>query len=83
LEVRRVARQLHRLPSREDMIQYGKYPIRYYDDYFASWGEVCAAARHEGMVETKNGQETNGTPAVSGPQQLGLFDRGPTDAKRC
>lgn len=82
LEVRRVARQLHRLPSREDMIQYGKYPIRYYDDYFASWGEVCAAARHEGMVETKNGKEVNGIPTVSGPRQLGLFDRGPTDAKR-
>lgn len=52
LEVRRVAKELGSLPKREDMIKFGKYPISYYDEYFFSWGEVCAAARHEGMSET-------------------------------
>jgi site-specific DNA-methyltransferase (adenine-specific) len=28
-----------------------KYPIEYFDSYFVSWGEVCAAARHDGMSE--------------------------------
>ena len=53
LEVKRVAQLIDRLPSREDMIEYGKYPIRYYDEYFSSWGEVCAAARTTGMSETR------------------------------
>jgi site-specific DNA-methyltransferase (adenine-specific) len=53
LEVRRVARLIGRLPSRDDMIANGRYPIRYYDAYFTSWGEVCAAARHDGMTEEK------------------------------
>jgi site-specific DNA-methyltransferase (adenine-specific) len=53
LEVRRVARVLERLPTRGDMVRLGKYPIEYYDEYFASWGEVCAAARNNGMSETK------------------------------
>lgn len=53
LEVKRVATELGRLPSRTEMIQYGKYPIRYYDEYFVSWGEVCAAARTTGMSETR------------------------------
>jgi DNA modification methylase len=76
LEVRRVAQQLERLPTREDMIAHGQYPIFYYDEYFASWGEVCAAARHDGMSETKpNGHH----PAT---MQLGLFDKGLLDAKR-
>ena len=53
LEVKRVAQFLKRLPTREDMIAYGKYPIRYYDEYFISWGEVCAAARTTGMSEER------------------------------
>jgi hypothetical protein len=28
-----------------------KHPIDYFDNYFFSWGEVCAAARHDGMSE--------------------------------
>ncbi|MEW6093600.1 MAG: hypothetical protein AB1531_06505, partial [Chloroflexota bacterium] len=28
-----------------------QYPIEYYDSYFVSWGEVCAAARTTGMTE--------------------------------
>ena len=53
LEVRRVAELLNKLPSREEMITYGEYPIQYYDEYFSSWGEVCAAARTTGMKETQ------------------------------
>ncbi|MDX2041668.1 MAG: hypothetical protein SF097_10475 [Acidobacteriota bacterium] len=33
------------------MSQYGKFPIEYYNQYFVSWGEVCAAARTTGMTE--------------------------------
>ncbi len=54
LEVRRVAQMLGRLPSRAEMIEHGQYPIRYYDEYFAGWGEVCAAARNAGMRETRD-----------------------------
>jgi site-specific DNA-methyltransferase (adenine-specific) len=53
LEVKRVAQLLDRLPTREEMIEHGTYPIRYYDDYFISWGEVCAAARTTGMTEDR------------------------------
>ncbi len=76
LEVRRVANLLDALPTRDDMIAHGKYPIRYYDEYFSSWGEVCAAARHDGMSETRsqsNGDGTNGTNGSS-EMQLGLFN---------
>jgi len=61
LEVRRVANELGKLPSRDEMIHYGKYPIRYYDEYFVSWGEVCAAARNDGMSEEKSrGEKSSG-----------------------
>ncbi len=54
LEVRRVAQLLNHLPNRDEMIEHGQYPIRYYDEYFISWGEVCAAARTSGMTETRD-----------------------------
>lgn len=57
LEVKRVAELLRRLPTREELIRMGRYPIRYYDDYFMSWGEVCAAARTTGMTEDRATQE--------------------------
>lgn len=53
LEVKRVAGLLGRLPSRDELQQHGRYAIRYYDEYFISWGEVCAAARTTGMSEMK------------------------------
>jgi DNA modification methylase len=53
LEVKRVANELERLPTREELVRYGKYPIEYYDKYFVSWGEVCAAARTTGMTEDR------------------------------
>lgn len=53
LEVREIARRLGRLPTREEVEQQSQYPIRYFDEYFISWGEVCAAARTTGMKETR------------------------------
>ncbi|MFZ1752184.1 MAG: DNA methyltransferase [Caldilineaceae bacterium] len=82
LEVRRVAQHLDRLPSREDMIEHGKYPIQYYDEYFASWGEVCAAARHDGMTETRENGAAQKIESIREEQQLSLFDKGLVDAKR-
>ncbi len=58
LEVRRVANLLNKIPNRSEMEEYGRYPVRYYDEYFASWGEACAAVRHNGMSETRAGQPT-------------------------
>ena len=57
LEVKRVAGVLGRLPSREELEEHGRFPIRYYDDYFISWGEVCAAARTTGMSETRHARK--------------------------
>ncbi len=51
LEVKRIADQIGRLPTREDMRAMSRYPLDYYDRYFLSWGEVCAAARTTGMSE--------------------------------
>ncbi|MBI2171494.1 MAG: site-specific DNA-methyltransferase [Chloroflexi bacterium] len=53
LEVKRVAELLGRLPTREEVRRLARYPIEYYNSYFASWGEVCAAARNGGMSETR------------------------------
>lgn len=53
LEVKRIANKLGRIPSRDEVILHSKYPVTYYDQYFSSWGEVCAAARTTGMSETK------------------------------
>jgi site-specific DNA-methyltransferase (adenine-specific) len=53
LEVRRIAQELGRLPTREEVAARSCFPIAYYDEYFISWGEVCAAARNAGMCETR------------------------------
>lgn len=71
LEVRRVAKMLGKLPTREEIIEHGKYPIKYYDEYFASWGEACAAARHEGMSEERNNGKPESEPTT---KQLSLFE---------
>lgn len=54
LEVKRIAEELGHLPGREEVKALAKYPIKYYDDYFNGWGEVCAAARTTGMTETRD-----------------------------
>lgn len=59
LDVKRISKELFRLPTREDVVQFSKYPIELYDKYFISWGEVCAAARTTGMTEVKNQQPAN------------------------
>lgn len=51
LEVKRVAELLGHIPSRDEMIRLGQYPVEYYDNYFLSWGEVTASARNKGMSE--------------------------------
>ena len=70
LEIRRVAKLLGRLPDRNEVIEHGRYPIKYYDDYFVSWGEVCAAARHDGMSEEKEIRVSSKKTT----SQLSLFD---------
>ena len=52
LDVRRIANELHRLPTKQEVSEMSSFPIEYFEDYFASWGEVCAAARTTGMSET-------------------------------
>jgi DNA modification methylase len=47
LDVQRIAAELGRIPKREDVRVHSTYPIKYFDNYFSSWGEVCAAARTE------------------------------------
>jgi site-specific DNA-methyltransferase (adenine-specific) len=59
LEVKRVAGELGHIPSREELIMFGKYLIEYYDNYFVSWGEVTAAARTTGMTEKRNGNNSH------------------------
>ncbi|GAB4539289.1 MAG: hypothetical protein Kow0063_27950 [Anaerolineae bacterium] len=72
LEVRRVANELGHLPTREELARYGKYPIKYYDEYFVSWGEVCAAARTTGMTEVRPSADDGKTSTVATQLSLGL-----------
>ena len=53
LEVKRIAKELGRMPTRDDIEKYSQFPLKYYDEYFINWGEVCAAARTTGMTETR------------------------------
>ncbi|SRR6266404_662884 len=45
LDVKRIATELGRLPQPEDVKRRSEFPMRYFNNYFSSWGEVCAAAR--------------------------------------
>jgi site-specific DNA-methyltransferase (adenine-specific) len=54
LEVRHIAQRVGHVPNRDEVKLLSKYPIEYFDKYFISWGEVCAAARHSGMSEQKD-----------------------------
>lgn len=51
LDVKRIARELGRLPTREEVRTRSPYPMELFERYFVSWGEVCAAARTTGMTE--------------------------------
>jgi len=59
LEVKRVADKLGHLPSRAELQKWGQYPIRLYDEYFASWADVCAAAKTTGMSELRTTAEVS------------------------
>lgn len=65
LEVKRIAQSLGRLPTRQEVVQMSRYPIDLYDQYFFSWGEVCAAARTTGMSDLPLD--------ACKPQQISLF----------
>jgi DNA modification methylase len=51
LDVKRIAQEMGRLPSKDEVRQHSRFPIEYFEKYFVSWGEVCAAARTTGMSE--------------------------------
>ena len=53
LEVRKIAHEIGHIPTREEVEMFSRYPIKYYDEYFISWGEATAAARTTGMNEFK------------------------------
>ncbi|HXG68230.1 MAG TPA: DNA methyltransferase [Blastocatellia bacterium] len=72
LDVRRIAHELNRLPTREEVQRLSKFPFHYFEKYFVSWGEVCAAARTTGMSELPARMEKEG----SGDQLELLFARG-------
>lgn len=69
LEVKRIAAELQRMPTRDDLVKLSVYPIRMFDEYFISWGEVCAAARTTGMTETRKAAKR-----PRGPEQKLLFE---------
>jgi site-specific DNA-methyltransferase (adenine-specific) len=73
LEVREIAHKLGHLPTREDVQRLSKYPMRHFDEYFISWGEVCAAARTTGMKETRGVDRQQRRS-----DQKTLFDLAPT-----
>ena len=57
------------MPSREEVEIHSEFPLQYYDEYFISWGEVCAAARTTGMTERKDSKTT----VKEKKEQLSLF----------
>jgi site-specific DNA-methyltransferase (adenine-specific) len=52
LDIRRIAKELDRMPTRDEVRSLTQFPFEYFETYFISWGEACAAARTTGMVET-------------------------------
>jgi site-specific DNA-methyltransferase (adenine-specific) len=55
LEIRRIANELGRIPSRAEVESMAKYDIGLYDQYFRTWSEAVAAARVSGVTEYKEG----------------------------
>lgn len=68
LEVKEIAIRLGRRPDREDIVKFSKYPIRYFDEYFIDWGEVCSAVGDKGMNEIPSPS----LPSSSNAQQTEL-----------
>jgi len=71
LEIRNIAKQIGHIPTKDEVVQYSKFPLEYFESYFISWGEVTAAARTTGMTEHKK----NGNGAYQNKdEQLRLFE---------
>ena len=68
LEIREIAKKIHRIPNREDVVKHSKHPIEYFDNYFIDWGEATAAARTTGMQEDRPDQ------TISTSKQLLFFE---------
>jgi DNA modification methylase len=71
LEIKKIANKLGRIPTRNEVKIHSTFPLKYYDEYFINWGEVCAAARTTGMTEQKH---PDTKPHIK-KEQLSLFDR--------
>jgi DNA modification methylase len=54
LEVRRIAKELKHMPTKDEVYKMSKYPSEYFEKYFINWGEVTAAARTTGMTEYRD-----------------------------
>lgn len=54
LEIKNLYNKIGHMPTKEEVTKLSKYPIKYYEDYFLNWAEVCAAARTTGMQEMRN-----------------------------
>ncbi len=72
LEIKNISKKIGHIPSKEEVVSYSKYPIEYYENYFASWGEVTAAARTTGMTEFKKKINSDYEQVET---QLKLFDK--------
>ena len=59
LEVRQIAKDIGRKPTRDDVREHTQYPFEYFESYFIDWGEVCAAVGDKGMDENFSGDEGN------------------------
>lgn len=66
MDVKRIAKDLGRLPTRQEVEELSLHSIEFFDNYFMSWGEACAAARTTGMSELPK-------PGSEAPPQLALF----------
>jgi len=51
LDVKRIAEELGKKPTKEEVKELSKYPFEYFEDYFIDWGEVCGAVGKKGMNE--------------------------------
>lgn len=53
LEIKRIAKILGKIPTKDEVKEHSKFPFNFYEEYFIDWGEACAAARTTGMTESK------------------------------
>ena len=72
LEVKNIAQQLGKIPTKKEVADLGKFPIEYYENYFIDWGEVTAAARTTGMTEYRKKDKTIYQPSNN---QLTLLEK--------